>query len=113
MTMIERIIRASKSNDVRLDSKKGCDRWMILSITHSGKASYRESGPLEAHARMECERLNARAVLEAMREPTEFMHAQGHRKNSCLEWDDPLAVWQAMIDAALAEPTPLQGDFQG
>lgn len=47
----------------------------------------------------------ARAVIEALREPTEAMIAAGE---DCpivnYDGNDPKQVWQAMIDAALKEP---------
>lgn len=45
-----------------------------------------------------------RAAIEAMREPTDEMANAGYHGTSYWEDSHPTAVWQAMIDAALAEP---------
>ena len=42
--------------------------------------------------------LIARAVLQAIREPSDGMERMGD-----LQWGDAIAVWQAMIDKALEE----------
>lgn len=48
-------------------------------------------------------RLLARAAIQAMREPTDFVLAAAHRNNHPRD----IETWQTMIDAALAEdPLP-------
>lgn len=62
-----------------------------------------------AEAQAECDRLNARAVLVAIREPLEWMILKADRKAEKALGNrddnlDPHTTWQAMIDAAL-DPT--------
>lgn len=78
MSMIERVARA-----IARDDYDGDDLWDKLGP--GNKAAYKA---------------NARAAIEAMREPTEKMSDEGAANN----FGKPsYAAWQAMIDAALSE----------
>lgn len=46
---------------------------------------------------------DVRAVIAAMRDPTEAMLSAGSSGSNCGENPDPDDVWRAMIDAALEE----------
>ena len=77
--MVERVARAiCASNDVDFDS-------------------------VSEQVKQNCRLLDARAAIEAMREPTEAMVAEGLRKpTGMIEWIAAVKVsWQAMIDEAL------------
>lgn len=81
MSMVERVARA-----IARDDYDGDDLWDEFGP--GNKASYTA---------------NARAAIEAMREPTEKMSDEGAANN----FGKPsYAAWQAMIDAVLLEQQP-------
>lgn len=76
---------------------------MIERISNVIKADVNEwaSNLGDAYLKPEHCRAIARAVLTAMREPTESMMAAGVIESSNWMEDDCRECWQAMIDAAL------------
>jgi hypothetical protein len=102
MTKLDEIAAAMQTYSVyRLD--KGaveCGSYSIWS--RDGKAPIK-SGLDQMSAHSECARLNARAAIEAMREPTTDMIEAGSRAEY-LRSRQVIGVWRAMIDAMLAVP---------
>lgn len=93
MTMLERVARAMYEENIR---QIRCD----IPRMEIRTASWNELGSLQ-----EVWRNNARAALEAMREPTEQMaraayRADGTNMSLAIAYED---VYRAMISAALSE----------
>lgn len=106
--MIERVARASQSYAVMYSHQTVGDglrtvnrQWQVYAMAWASadqpptvfEASFSEKAP--AHAL--CARLNARAAIEAMREPTEAMAEAGAKVGGRL----PVATFRAMITEAL------------
>lgn len=95
--MLERIIKAVRSYEVMRHNLE----WRVVRLAGFGDIRFRSKDYDEAQAR--CDELNARAVIQAMREPTEAMWnatAKTLPKSSPLTTGD---LYRAMIDAALSE----------
>lgn len=78
MTMVERVAK----NIYEGRNGRGCVPWSRRSGGH--KAPYLS---------------DARAAIEAMREPTDAMIAEGNAYDECAPYD----IYESMIDAALSE----------
>lgn len=100
--MIERVRQAANAFVVDADTRPGGKT--IWCIHPRGKhahafrlATYAQGD--RGLAETDCQRRNARAVIAAMRRPTEAMSVAGqfHQDGEAMADD----VWEAMIDAAL------------
>jgi hypothetical protein len=116
--MIERVALASQSYAVMYSHETVGDdlrtvnrQWQVYRMEQATRdkpptvfeASFTEKGAAYAL----CARLNARAAIEAMREPTEAMLNFG-----VIQDMDVTDIWQAMIDAAL-KPTQPASEVRG
>lgn len=100
--MIERVRQAANSFVLDADSGPGGKTiWCIHPRGKHGRAdrlaAYPHADRIPAEA--DCERRNARAIIETMRAPTEAMSIAGQFRQD----DEAIAddIWETMIDEAL------------
>ena len=108
--MVERMVASRRdlystsARDFRT-RKRG---WYVRERTDDGDDFVPLAGPFEtdAEADRECERINARAAIAAMREPTPEVLTAGDLWVTANEFGESLteSAWRAMIDAALSTP---------
>lgn len=91
MTMIEKVARAINPR-----------AFEILDANFNPKSRFEADFHLHAERTAKAARAKARAAIEAMREPTDAMSAEGRRQHS-MELSSSYQTWQNMIDAALTE----------
>lgn len=102
--MIDRVKGAVRSYEVMRHNFE----WRVVRLSGFGDIRFRSKVFDEAQAR--CDELNARAVIEAMREPSEAMKRDGawtlwHHTNSKASATTIIGeIFVSMIDAALTEP---------
>lgn len=102
MTMLDRVAAAMERYYVSLWHEvtgRGV-WWLVLDRDKSLDAVFR--GHSQEEAREFCRKANARAVVEAMREPTEAIYLA--RPVHIHDREDWRRIWQGAIDAALTEP---------
>jgi hypothetical protein len=103
MTMIERVKESVRSYEVMRHNLE----WRVVRLSGFGDIRFRSKVFDEAQAI--CDELNARAAIEAMREPSEAMkraasvNGDWGRGIKGRPWVDETASYQAMIEAALKE----------
>lgn len=109
--MVRRVAGAIRSFEVVPDTRRGVTFWCVHPRNRYGPAD-RLAEFAQAYrgdAEADCDARNARAAIEALREPSDAMAEAGFQETGDPCWPENVKrAWRAMIDAALSEATSPQ-----
>ena len=94
---IDEAARATRAFYIEWNGLKDAKVWQVFTSEHVAASRGFNS---RDDAQAACDRMNLRAVLEAIREPSETMMDAGIER---VEGGEPDVIYNAMIDALIAE----------